>query len=89
MEKWLVRSEGSSDQYPSAFAFFDILHSDTVNELPTLVEMLSKRPIAAGQVVRMADIADIRRVRMPGIQFAKADKNRLRVQSGLEIWRVL
>jgi len=59
--------------------FLFVLHGDGsadiyVNDFVTLVEMLARRPMEAGAVVTDRDIADIRRVRFPGINFDPDDK---------------
>lgn len=44
-----------------------------LNEVPTVLEILAKRDVQAGQGVRISDMADIRAMRFQGISFASGD----------------
>jgi len=59
--------------------FLVVLHQDQsadlyVNDFPTNVEMRPKRDVKKGEVITQGDIADIGRLRFPGIEIEKTDK---------------
>jgi hypothetical protein len=78
LEGHVRKATGGHLQVEQIAAFVLVTHEEGTAELylqqiPRVVEMLSKRAIAAGEMVYLSSIADVRRLRIPGLALQPKD----------------
>jgi len=63
----------------AVYQFLIIIHTDQsadlhINDLPVMIEFMTKRDVKKGEAISKRDIADIRRLRFPNVKITKTDQ---------------